>query len=505
MSTRDDHYYITTPIYYVNAAAHIGHAYTSIAADVMARFQRLVGLQVNFLTGTDEHGQKIARAAEAKNVGPQTFVDEVSQTFRDLHAGLNVSVTDFIRTSEPRHIKGAQKFWEAAAARGDIYKKSYEGLYCVNCEQFYIEKDLDEGGLCPIHRKAPELLSEENYFFRLSKYTDAIKKYFDAHPNFVFPHNRQKEMQQILDDGLEDISISRDAKKLSWGIPVPGDDAQVMYVWFDALTNYVTAIGYGDADEKMFDAWWPANAHVMAKEINRFHSLLWPAMLMSAGLALPKQIVVHGWLTVDGQKMSKSIGNVVNPIDVIEKYGIDAFRFFLFREMPFGADGDFSNLKLEQRYRSDLGNDLGNLLMRTIAMSEKFCDGRVPLETTGDHQEFWDRYREHMSRWEFQRALEIIWDYVRGLNQLIDREKPWTAHKEGRSEDVARTLYTLLEGLRQIAIAVQPFMPATSEKMLEALGFDFFDPKFDNLMEWGLLKSGGPLTPAPPLFPQLTV
>lgn len=501
MPKRDDHYYLTTPIYYVNASAHIGHAYTSIAADIMAQFQRLLGKQVNFLTGTDEHGQKIARAAEAAGVGPQTFVDEISQTFRDLHVKLNASTTDFIRTTEPRHIKGAQKFWEAANASGDIYKKEYEGLYCVSCEQFYIEKDLEEG-LCPIHKKAPELLKEENYFFKLSKYSDAIKKHYDDHPHFVYPQNRQKEMRQILEEGLEDISISRSKEKLSWGIPVPGDDTQVMYVWFDALTNYITAIGYG-SDEKFFDTWWPADAHVMAKEINRFHSLLWPAMLMSAGIALPKQIVVHGWLTVDGQKMSKSIGNVVNPHDVVDKYGLDAFRFFLFREMPFGGDGDFSFTKLEQRYRADLSNDLGNLLMRTIAMTQKFCDGKVPLETKGEHQEFWDRYRTHMEKWEFQAALEIIWDYIRGMNQLIDREKPWTAAKEGRHEDVQRTLYILLEGLRQTAIAIQPFMPETSEKMLTALGFEYFDPKFDNLVEWGLLKSGAELQTAPALFPQL--
>jgi methionyl-tRNA synthetase len=501
MPKREDHYYVTTPIYYVNAAAHIGHAYTSIAADIMARFQRLLGKQVNFLTGTDEHGQKIARAAEAKGVGPQTFVDEISEGFRDLHKVLNASNTDFIRTSEPRHIAGAQKFWEAANVSGDIYKKSYEGLYCVGCEQYFVEKDLIDG-LCPIHKKAPEMLSEENYFFRLSRYTEPLKKYFDEHPQFVFPQNRQKEMRQILEEGLDDISISRSTEKLSWGIPVPGDDSQVMYVWFDALTNYVTAIGYG-TDEKFFGDWWPADAHVMAKEINRFHSLLWPAMLMSAKLEVPKQIVVHGWLTVDGEKMSKSLGNVVNPYDIVSKYGIDAFRFFMFREMSFGGDGDFSYTKLDQRYRADLSNDLGNLLMRTIAMTHKFCEGRVPLETKGEHQEFWDRYSAHMNAWEFQKALEVVWDYVRGLNQLIDREKPWTANKEGRTEDVARTLYTLLEGLRQIAIAIQPFMPETSEKMLRQLGFEFFEPNFSNLVEWGLLKSGAPLAQPEALFPHI--
>ncbi len=505
MSKRSDHYYLTTPIYYVNASAHIGHAYTSIAADIMARFQRLQGKEVNFLTGTDEHGQKIARAADAAGVTPQQFVDGIAQTFRDLHTTLGCSNTDFIRTTEPRHIAGAQKFWEAAAAAGDIYKKTYEGLYCVGCEQFYNEKDLDTEGRCPIHLKKPELLAEENYFFRLSKYSDALKKHFDEHMDFVFPQNRQKEMRHLLDEGLEDISISRSVEKLSWGIPVPGDDSQVMYVWFDALTNYVTAVGYGDeAQDDFFTEWWPANAHVMAKEINRFHALLWPAMLMSAQLPLPGKIVAHGWLTVDGQKMSKSLGNVVNPLDIISKYGLDPFRFFLFREMPFGGDGDFSFTKLEQRYRADLQNDLGNLVMRTIAMDIKFCEGVVPAITEATHEIFWSRYAEHMEKWEFQLALEVVWDFVRSLNQLIDKEKPWTAAKEGRTADVDRTLYTLIEGLRQIAFAISPFMPASSEKILAQLGFESYEPQFEKIMEWGLLQPGGVLLAADPLFPQLT-
>ncbi len=501
MPKKSDHYYLTTPIYYVNAAPHIGHAYTSIAADVMARFQRLLGKQVNFLTGTDEHGQKIQRAAEAAGKNSQEFVDEISVTFRKLGDVLNLSTTDFIRTTEERHTRGAAKFWEAAAGRGDIYKKKYEGLYCVSCEQFYVEKDLPEG-LCPIHKKAPELFQEENYFFRLSAYTEKIAEYFDAHHDFVFPHNRWKEMRQILVEGLEDVSISRSREKLSWGIPVPGDPMQVMYVWFDALTNYVTAVGYG-TNEKFFDDWWPADVHLMAKEINRFHSLLWPAMLMSAGVSLPGKIVVHGWLTVDGEKMSKSLGNMVDPFEIVSRYGTDTFRFFLFREMSFGSDGDFSIAKLEQRYTSDLQHDLGNLLMRSIAMAIKFCDGKIPQQTVGDNTEVWARYHAHMEKWEFQQALEGVWEYVRALNQLIDREKPWTLYKEGKFEEVNATLYILLEGLRQTAIAISPFMPDASVSMLTALGFEYFDPKFDSLTEWGLLKSGGVLAEPHPLFPPL--
>lgn len=492
-------YYITTPIYYVNAAPHIGHAYTSIAADVMARFQRLLGTEVVYLTGTDEHGQKIARAAEAAGVGPQTFVDEIAKTYHVLNAALSISNTDFIRTSEPRHILGAQKFWEAAAAAGDIYKKKYEGLYCVACEQFYIPKDLTEG-LCPVHARAPELLQEENYFFRLSKYTEALIKHFDAHRDFVFPESRWKEMRAILDEGLEDISISRSCEKLTWGIPVPDDDSQVMYVWFDALTNYITAIGYG-ADEDYFNSWWPANAHVMAKEINRFHSLLWPAMLMSAGVVLPEKIVVHGWLTVDGKKISKTTGNVVDPIVTAGTWGADAFRYFLMRELTFGYDGDYSEEKLRQRYLSDLQHDLGNLVMRTIAMTHKYCDGVVPPATNGDYQELWTRYRAHMEAWEFQSALECVWEKVRALNQYIDHEKPWALMKAGDRARTEVVLYTVLEGLRHIMLAVQPFMPAAAERALAQLGFEYFDLNFDKLTEWGLLKSGTPVTQGDALFP----
>lgn len=504
MPRQSDHYYITTPIYYVNAAPHIGHAYTSIAADIMARWQKLRGRQVNFLTGTDEHGQKIARAAAAAGTDAQTFVDGIAETFINLNGALEISNTDFIRTTEARHIAGAQKFWSAAFATGDIYKKSYEGWYCVACEQYYVEKDAPEH-ICPVHAKPLELLAEENYFFKLSRYTDALKKYFDAHPEFVFPSHRWKEMRQILEDGLEDISVSRAREQLQWGIPVPGDEEQVMYVWFDALTNYVTAIGYG-ADEDFFAKWWPANAHVMAKEINRFHSLLWPAMLMSAGLDLPERIIVHGWLTVDGKKMSKTTGNVVDPFAAATKYSPDVLRYFLFRELPFGEDGDFSFTKLEARYKSDLQHDFGNLVQRAIAMSIKFCDGATPRATTGDYQELWARYAEQMEAWQFQAALDTVWEYVRALNQLIDKEKPWELAKSGSAIDTQKihdVLYTVLEGVRHIALALEPFMPATAQKVYTALNFEYFDPNFAKLTEWGLLRPETALGAPVALFPPL--
>lgn len=496
-----DHFYLTTPIYYVNAAPHIGHAYTSLVADVRARWERLLGKQVNFLTGTDEHGQKIARAAAAQNMTPQEHVDGLLPEFIELSTILNLTNTDFIRTTEERHIRGAQEFWRAAAAAGDIYKKSYSGLYCVACEQYYLAKDLVEEK-CPVHRTPVEEISEENYFFKLSRYTEALQKHFDANPKFVFPEHRWKEMRQILEEGLEDISISRAREKLSWGIPVPDDDTQVMYVWFDALTNYVTAIGYG-ADEDFFAKWWPADAHLMSKEINRFHSLLWPAMLLSAGLALPKQIVVHGWLTVDGQKMSKTTGNVVAPKDLIPKYPRDLFRYFLCREIRLGEDGDFSVPKMLERYRSDLQNDLGNLLQRSLVMASKFCDGKVPPISAATYQEQWARYQTHMENWEYDAALNVIWDYVRGLNQLIDQTKPWALAKAGKQTEVENVLYNLLEGLRCIGTALFPFMPETADKILRALNFPYVEPNLTELQTWGLLSPGRELSAPEIIFPPL--
>lgn len=503
MQKPQDHFYITTPIYYVNASPHIGHAYTSLAADIRARFERMRGAQVNFLTGTDEHGQKIARAAEKRGMTPEQYSDEISQTYRNLSSTLGISNTDFIRTTEDRHIKGAQQFWLKAFQSGDIYKKIYRGLYCVGCEQFYIEKDLLPGRICPMHKTPTEELEEENYFFRLSAYRDRLRDHFEAHQDFIYPRHRFNEMAAILDHGLEDVSVSRSRATLSWGIPVPNDPDQVMYVWFDALTNYVTAIGFG-INEAFFNNWWPVDAHIMAKEINRFHSLLWPAMLMSSGIELPRRIVVHGWLTVDGQKMSKSIGNVVDPFTLAREYPRDLFRYFLFREIRFGEDGDFSIAKMRERYRADLQHDLGNLLQRAIAMTVRYCDGRVPVRTRGNYQEQWALYERHMEQWEYQEALQVVFDYVRALNQLIDREKPWELMKAGKRKETESVLYNVLEGLRCIAVALSPFMPYTAANMLKALNFDYVEIEMRELHEWGLMKTGAQLSVPPILFSELT-
>ena len=391
-------YYLTTAIPYANDNPHIGHAILFLYADVMARFQRLLGKDVYFLIGTDEHGQKIFRAAKEHEMPVEELAAEKSAVFQNLADQWNITNDDFIRTTEKRHMDAAQKFWQAAEASGDIYKKKYSGLYCVGCESFKTERDLVDGK-CPDHQKEPERLEEENYFFRLSKYQEPLELLFEQHPEFVYPQNRYNEMLNILKNGLEDISISRSVDKLTWGIPVPGDDSQVMYVWFDALTNYITALGYGSKDEKLFRKYWPADAHVIGKEINRFHSLLWPAMLMSVGIELPKMIAAHGWITIDGQKMSKTIGNVIDPLKLSTDYPIEAVRYFFMRELPFDNDGDYTDEKFVARYNGDLANGIGNLANRILVMIEKYADGRVPKVKTVDNEiidllkiEIWPAY-----------------------------------------------------------------------------------------------------------------
>jgi methionyl-tRNA synthetase len=353
-------YYLSTAIPYANAAPHIGYALEALYADAMARYQRLLGHEVFFLIGTDEHGQKMWRTAQEAGRPVGEYAAEKSALFQELADEYNITNDDFIRTTEARHMKGAQAFWAACLENGDIYKKQYVGLYCVGCEGFKTEKDLVEGK-CPDHNRLPEEISEENYFFRLSKYQEPLQFLFDKNKEFVVPESRFNEMKNLLKNGLEDVSISRSVEKLTWGIPVPGDESQVMYVWFDALTNYITALGYGSGNEEKFKKFWPGT-HIVGKEINRFHSLLWPAMLMSAQLDVPKQIAVHGWITVDGQKMSKSVGNVINPLELVQEFPLEAVRYFLLREIPFDNDGDYTRQKFMDRYVGDLANGIGNLI-----------------------------------------------------------------------------------------------------------------------------------------------
>src|SRR3989338_7330919 len=504
-------YYITTAIPYANADPHIGFALEILYADAMARYQRLLGKDVYFLTGTDEHGQKMYKTANEVGSTTEEYANLKSAQFQKLADLWNITNDDFIRTTEPRHMERAQKFWSASMESGDIYKKQYSGFYCYGCEAFKTEKDLIDD-LCPDHHTKPEIISEENYFFKLSKYQEPLEFLFNDRPDFVYPENRYKEMKNILKNGLEDISISRSKEKLPWGIAVPGDDTQVMYVWFDALTNYITALGYGSDDDHLFKKYWPADAHVIGKEISRFHSLLWPAMLMSAGVELPRQIAVHGWITVDNQKMSKSIGNVVNPLELVELYQLEAIRYFFMREIPFDNDGDFSYTKFKERYNSDLANGLGNLTNRILTMVEKYCDSTIPVGVSNIDLEKYladeirPEYTKNMIRFHFDHALEAVWKWLTHADQMISSHQPWVMTKEGKIEELNDLLYNLSEALRQIAIMIWPVMPETAEKILLQLGLDFeieFKKSLSDLQKWGSLPTGLKINKADPLFPRL--
>lgn len=509
--SKKETFYLTTAIPYANASPHIGFALELLYADVMARYQNLLGKDVYFLTGTDVHGQKMLKTSKEKGISVEDFAAQNSAEFENLADQWDVINNDFIRTNEPRHMSAAQEFWKAAEKSGDIYKKKYSGLYCVGCEAFKTEKDLVDGK-CPDHNKEPELLEEENYFFKLSKYQEPLEFLFEKNKNFVYPESRYNEMYNVLKSGLDDVSISRSKDKLPWGIPVPGDETQVMYVWFDALTNYVTALGYSE-DEKLLKKYWPADAHVIGKEINRFHSLLWPAMLMSVGLELPKMIAVHGWMTVDGQKMSKSIGNVINPLEIITRYPLESVRYFLMREIPFDNDGDYTEAKFRDRFNADLANGLGNLTNRVLSMVVKYCDAKVPKVEEKNNElikylsnEIWPAYCKNMDAWRFDRALETVGKFITHCDQMISDKKPWTLAKEGKTGEVKDLLYHLCESLRHIAVMIYPVMPETCEKILIQLGLDPAKEnakKLDELQSWVELTVGNKIGELQPLFPRL--
>ncbi len=511
-------YYITTAIDYVNASPHIGHAYEKILADALARFHRLAGDDVYFLTGTDEHGQKNATSAQAVGKDVRLFVDENAARFRELARLLHLSIDDFIRTTESRHARGVKVIWERVAAAGDFYKKNYNALYCVGHEAFVTKSDLVDGK-CPDHGTEPIVIEEENYFFRLSKYRQALRKLFEGRPEFVLPHSRWVEMLNLI-DALEDISVSRPVEKLSWGIPVPGDPSHVIYVWFDALTNYITAIGFG-TDEASFRRWWPAT-HVIGKDINRFHSLLWPAMLISAGLEPPRQVLVHGFLTVDGQKISKSLGNAVDPGQVVQELArvsgaalpicVDAVRYFLLREIPFGDDGNFSRRALIHRFNADLANDYGNLLNRTLPLVERHFNGEVPpcgseeggdralRETAADVQA---TVTQAVDRVDVTRALSEIWRLLGAANKYIDDEAPWQTIRV-RRERAGTVLYNTLEVVRVATILLSPVLPVATEQVWEQLGIAV--PLSGQRLQdagWGGLRGGTKVHPGAPIFPRI--
>lgn len=504
-------YYVTTPIYYVNDVPHIGHAYTTLACDVLARFKRLDGFDVRFLTGTDEHGQKVEKSAQAAGKSPQTFTDEVSQNFRDLADFMNFSHDDFIRTTESRHIRSCQAIWKKLVEAGDIYLDNYGGWYAVRDEAFYGEGELtktaDGKRIAPSGAEV-EWVEEPSYFFRLSAWGDRLLALYEANPDFILPESRRNEVLSFVRGGLNDLSVSRTTFK--WGVPVPDDEEHIMYVWLDALTNYITAVGYPETESGDYAKYWPADLHMVGKDILRFHAVYWPAFLMAAGLEPPKRVFAHGWWTNEGQKISKSLGNVIDPIDLTNRYGLDQVRYFMLREVPFGNDGDFGHTAMVNRMNGELANDFGNLAQRVLSMIAKNCGGLMPtpgafdaddLALLGPARALLGEVRGHMDRQGFHHALEAIWMVIRAANGYVDRQAPWKLRKEdpARMETV---LYVLAETIRQLAILAQPVMPDSMAKMLDQLAVPANARSFANLGEAGQIAPGT-LLPAPAgVFPR---
>ncbi|MCW8970676.1 MAG: methionine--tRNA ligase [Rhodospirillales bacterium] len=504
-------YYITTPIYYVNDVPHIGHAYTTLACDVLARFKRLDGYDVKFLTGTDEHGQKVEKSAMAKGVDPKAFTDGVSQNFRDLAKAMNFSNDDFIRTTEDRHRRAAQALWKRLTDNDEIYLGSYAGWYAVRDEAFYGEGELTksaEGKLTAPSGAEVEWVEEPSYFFRLSAWQDRLLAFYEDNPDFIAPDSRRNEVLSFVKGGLQDLSVSRTTFK--WGIQVPGDEAHIMYVWLDALTNYITAVGFPETDHGEYANYWPADLHMVGKDILRFHAVYWPAFLMAAGLEPPKRVFAHGWWTNEGQKISKSLGNVIDPYDLVDQYGLDPVRYFLLREVPFGNDGDYSHRAMIGRMNGELANSLGNLAQRVLSMIAKNCGAAVPRHgdftdedknLLGMAQGLHGHTRQCLDRQSFHDALEAIWVVVRAGNVYVDHHAPWVLKKSdpARMETV---LYVLAETVRYIGILLQPFMPQSSARLLDQLAVSPNHRTFDFAGEEHALVPGTDLPPPSPIFPR---
>lgn len=507
----DKAFYVTTPIYYVNDMPHIGTAYTTVVADTLARYHRMKGERVFFLTGTDEHGQHVARAAERHGVSPQEWADRMVVHFTSVWERLNISNDFFIRTTSPRHAEVARRFIQDLYDKGDIYLDTYEGWYCVPDESFWLPSQLADGR-CPQCGREVEILQEDNYFFRLSAFADRLLSHIEANPDFIQPAMRRNEVVSFIKQGLTDQSISR--KTITWGIPLPFDEDQVMYVWFDALLNYVSAIDYG-IDEARFESIWPADHHLVGKEILRFHAIIWPAMLMAAGLPLPRQVFAHGWLTVEGEKMSKSKGNAVDPHELIDEYGVDAYRYYFLREFSFGYDGNFSRESMTGRYNADLANALGNMVSRVLAMVERYRGGAVPAPGAGVEADaalkesagrVFAEADAHMQRLAFNEALQAVWNYLGAVNRYVDVTAAWDLAKDPALSDRLDTvLYNAVEAVRLTALLVLAYMPATGEGIWRRLGYadSVHDHRLPGAGAWGLFPAGQAVDKGEPLFPRI--